>query len=109
MHLQNRHGKNVDPVPFLVVASLAFMFVISFGPLYGTIFGLSIAMGVVGSLVVSVGCGMLAYYRFVWTVDPDHRAEIPPSVRMQNLGYATIAFFLLLVLLLLPVVYQILN
>ncbi|WP_416838112.1 hypothetical protein [Haloferax sp. DFSO52] len=108
MQLRNRHGKGVDPVPFFVVASLAFMFVISFGPLYGTLFGASIGMGIVGSLVVSVGCWGLAYYRFVWTVDPELRGEIPVSERFKNLGYATLAFFCLLVLLMLPILYQIL-
>lgn len=104
MNLRNRHGKRVDAVPFLVVASLAFMFVISFGPLYGTLFGLSIAAGVVGSLVVVFGCSCVAYYRLVWTLDPDHRAEIPVSARLANLGYAGVALFALLVLLLIPVV-----
>jgi hypothetical protein len=104
MHLRNRRGKSVDPVPFIVVASLAFMFVISLGPIYGTLFGLSITAGVVVSLVVSLGCGCAAFYRLVWTVDPDLRAEIPVSVRFRNLGYATLAFFFLLVLLLIPVI-----
>ena len=104
MHLRNRHGKSVDPVPFIVVASLAFMFVISLGPLYGTLFGLSIATGVVASLVVSIGCGCAAFYRFVWTFDPESSAEIPASARFANLGYAALAFFLVLLLLLIPVI-----
>ncbi|KAB1197760.1 MULTISPECIES: hypothetical protein [Haloferax] len=104
MHLRNRHGKIVDGVPFYVVASLAFMFVISLGPFYGSLFGLSIEAGVVASLVVSFVCGCLAFYRFVWTVDPEFRGEIPVDVRFRNLGYAAITFFLLLVLLLIPVI-----
>ncbi|KAB1192929.1 hypothetical protein GJR96_05505 [Haloferax sp. MBLA0076] len=106
MYLRNRHGKSVDAVPFFVVASLAFMFVVSFGPFYGTLFGLSIAAGLVGSFVVTVGCSCVAYYRLVWTVDPDLRAEIPVSVRLRNLGYAALALFFLLVLLLLPVIHR---
>ncbi|AFO56896.1 hypothetical protein NJ7G_1652 [Natrinema sp. J7-2] len=35
MHLRNRHGVRIDPVPFVVVVGLAFMFLLSFGPLYG--------------------------------------------------------------------------
>lgn len=104
MPLRNRHGKRVDAVPFIVVASLAFMFVISLGPLYGTLFGLPIATGVVASLVISVGCGCAAFYRFVWAFDPERMAEIPASVRFQNLGYAALVFFLVLVLLLIPVI-----
>ncbi|WP_411964866.1 hypothetical protein [Haloferax sp. YSMS24] len=104
MNLRNRHGKSVDAVPFIVVASLAFMFVISLGPLYGTLFGVPIAMGVVASLVVSVGCGCAAFYRFVWAFDPEFRSEIPASVRFKNLGYAALAFFLVLVLLLIPAI-----
>ena len=106
MRLRNRHGQSVDAVPFLVVTGMALMFLVSFGPLYGTIFGLSIEAGVGASLVVFVGCGCGAYYRLVWTVDPEVRTEIPAHVRFRNLGYAALAFFLLLVLLLIPVLYQ---
>jgi len=35
MRLRNRHGSHVDPVPFVVVAGLTFMILLSFGPLYG--------------------------------------------------------------------------
>ena len=102
MALQNYRGTPVDPVPFLVVAAMAFVVSFSFGPLYGVAVGLSLAGAIYGSAAVFAAVTAGAYYRLVWTARPALRAEVPADVRLVNLFYAAIGLALVLVLLTLP-------
>ncbi|WP_228546173.1 hypothetical protein [Halegenticoccus tardaugens] len=102
LRLRNRRGAPVDPVPFFVVASLAFLLTLSFGPAYGRALGLSYSAAFGGSVVAFVLLSTLAYYRMIWTARPDLRAEIPAPQRLLRLIYAMIALFFLMLLLALP-------
>ena len=99
---RNRHGTAVDPVPFLVVAALAFLVSFSVGPIYGLSFGLPLDLAIVASAICCAVAVLGSYHQMVWTARPDLRAEIPPSDRLVRIGYAAVAFGLILVLLSLP-------
>ncbi|MFC7097328.1 hypothetical protein [Halobaculum marinum] len=105
MPLRNREGDPVDPVPFLVVAGVAFMIVYSVGPIYlMALLGVDLATALAGSTAVYLLAAGVAYHRFVRTDRPDLRAETPAAWRFRRLVYAAVAFGLLLVLLSLPFV-----
>ncbi|MFC6786872.1 hypothetical protein ACFQFH_13590 [Halobaculum halobium] len=105
MRLRNREGDPVDPVPFLVVAGMAFMIVFSAGPIYlMALFGVDLSLALGGSAAAFVPTAALAYHRLVRSVRPDLREELPASWRFRRLWYAAVAFGLLLVLLTLPLV-----
>ncbi|WP_224448322.1 hypothetical protein [Haloprofundus salilacus] len=99
MRLGNRDGSPIDPVPFLVVASLAFAVAFAFGPAYGLSFGLSLTVAVALSAVAFLGALALAYYRLVWSVNPAIREEVPAGVRLRKLFYSGAAVLLLLLFL----------
>lgn len=102
MKLTNRHGTPVDPVPFLVVASFAFLVSFSYGPIYCMALGLSLPVGlVVSALAFSFGTGA-AYHRLVRAARPELAGEIPADVRLQRLFYAIVVTIALLALLSLP-------
>ena len=101
---QNRHGAQVDPVPFLVVSVLGFTVSFSFGPAYAMELGASLptALGVAAAatgLTVAV-----AYHRYVWTERPDLRGEVPAADRFRRLLYGLVAGFLAVAALALPLV-----
>lgn len=102
MRLRNRRGESVDAVPFLVVAGMALMLCISFGPLYLAALGFSWPVAVCLSAAAFVALAAGAYYRMVWTGTPLRAAEIPPGLRLRRMLYAGIALALLLCLLSLP-------
>ena len=102
MKLTNRRGTPVDPVPFLVVASLAFLVSFSYGPIYCMALGLSLSWALaVSALVFSLTTGA-AYHRLVRTARPELRGEVPAAKRLQRLVYAAIVVVALLALLSLP-------
>lgn len=100
MSLSNRHGTPVDPVPFIVVAGLSSMLLLSFGPLYGQAYGLPLW----AALTVSVACSLLAtalaFYWQVWDARPVAEAPIEP--RVQRLFYGALAFAVVVVGLTVP-------
>ncbi|WP_435078503.1 hypothetical protein [Halococcus sp. AFM35] len=102
MKLTNRHGTPVDPVPFLVVSSLAFLVSLSYGPIYLLSLGLSLPAAVVVSGLLFVCATGAAYHRLVLTTRPELRGEIPPEKRLRRLVYAAVVGLALLVLLSLP-------
>lgn len=105
MRLRNREGDSVDAVPFLVVAGMAFMIVLSFGPIYlMALFGVDLSLAIAGSTAAFVPTVAFAYHRLVRSARPDLREDIPASWRFRRLLYAAVAFGLLLVLLTLPLV-----
>ena len=99
---RNRHGAAVDPVPFLVVAATGFLVTLSVGPIYGVSFGLSLGLAVAASAACWLCGAAAAYHRLVWTARPERREHAPASGRLERIGLATLAGFLALLLLSLP-------
>lgn len=102
MKLTNRHGTPVDPVPFLVVSSLAFLVSFSYGPIYLLALGFSLPIAVAISTVLFVCATAAAYHQMVLTTRPELRGEIPPERRLRRLVYAAAVLLALLALLSLP-------
>ncbi|MFB6152064.1 MAG: hypothetical protein ABEJ40_09695 [Haloarculaceae archaeon] len=102
MHLKNRWGTTVDPVPFLVVAATAFAACYSFGPGYLLSLDLSIEPALAGSTAAFLLVLAVAYYRLVWTYRPAVREVVPVGVRFRRLVLAVVAGAGLVVLLALP-------
>ncbi|MFB6106248.1 MAG: hypothetical protein ABEJ70_04670 [Halobacteriaceae archaeon] len=102
MRLRNREGRAVDPVPFLVVASLALAVCVAFGPLYVMALGFSPVVAVSASAGGFVATTAGAFYRLVWTAFPERRAEVPVEYRLRRLFVTALAAVAALVLLSLP-------
>jgi len=102
MELRNREGQGVDPVPWFVVTALAFVVTYSFGPGYFTALGLSIGQGVALSTGLFVATAGGTYYRFIWTLRPDHREEVPVGDRFERLVLAVLIGVALIGLLAIP-------
>lgn len=98
----NRHGTPVDPVPFLVVGSLAFLVSFSYGPVYLLALGLSLPVALALSGVLFALAASAAYHRMVLTARPELRGEIPPEQRLRGLFRAVTVVVALLALLSLP-------
>ncbi|RZH68261.1 hypothetical protein [Natrinema altunense] len=104
MHLRNRHGVRIDPVPFVVVVGLAFMFLLSFGPLYGQALGLPLEVAIALSAAVCTVVAVVAFYRQVWTFRPNHAGSVPAAVRAERLFQLIPILAALLVALAIPLV-----
>ena len=102
VELTNARGRPVDPVPFLVVAALAFLVSFSYGPIYLMELGLSLPAALGVSTGVFVSLSALAYYRLVWRVRPELRGEVPAERRLRAIVYAALVVAGLLGLLALP-------
>lgn len=103
MRPRNRDGTPIDPVPFFVVAAVAFLLAFAFGPPYvvaafGAPFGPALA-GSACAFALLVGA---AYYRLIWTASPAVRREVPAGRRLRRLLYAALAAAFLFALLALP-------
>ena len=101
MRLRNRNGTPVDPVPFAVVSGLACMLSLSFGPLYGQAFGLSLPSALLVSAAASIGVTVASFYWQVWDTYP--LEETPVEIRFERLVYGALAFGVIVVALTLPV------
>ena len=99
---RNRHGTAVDPVPFLVVAAMAFLMCFSVGPIYGLSFGLTLELALAASATCWLVGVAASYHRLVWTVRPELAAHAPPSARLERIGVGVLVFVLFLLLLSLP-------
>jgi hypothetical protein len=97
--VRNSRGEPVDPVPFAVVASAAWLLCLSFGPLYLDAFAVPWAYGLLVSVVVASAMTAWAYRRFVWTVDPTVRRELSVGLRFRQICYGAIVFGVILLLL----------
>lgn len=90
MELRNDRGRKIDPVPFLVVASLSFLVCYSYLPVTLLEMGLPMAgtlcVATFGFLVTSA----LAYHWMVRTARPELRGEIPLAHRLQRLLYGAL-------------------
>ncbi|MDS0475821.1 hypothetical protein [Natrinema sp. 1APR25-10V2] len=100
MPLRNRHGVPVDPVPFVVVVGLAFMILLSFGPLYGQALGLSLEAGIAASVALFLVALTVAFHRQVWNADPE--ALVPAALRAERLFYLIPILTALIVALAVP-------
>ena len=104
MQLRSANGTPVDPVPFLVVAALALLVSLSFGPSYCMALGLPLSSSICLSVLGFFAAAAVAYHRMVWTARPDLRGEVPAAQRFLRLIYATVICGLLVVLFALPLV-----
>lgn len=100
--LRNARGEPVDPVPFLVIAALAFLVSFSYGPIYLMELGLSLPPALGVSTAVFVSLCALAYYRLVRQARPDLRGEVPAERRFRAIVYGALVVAALLGLLILP-------
>ncbi|MFA1609811.1 hypothetical protein [Halobellus rubicundus] len=99
MLARNREGEPVDPVPFVVVAGSAWLLCLSFGPLYLDAFAVPWPRGLAVSAAAALVATVWAHRRFVWTVDPAVRREIPADLRFRRLCYGMIVFGVVFLLL----------
>jgi len=106
MGLRNRDGDPVDPMPWVVVVGLGFMLLFSMGPIYLQGYGLPLAPSVMVCSVLFLGLVGVSYWRYVYTVTPELRGEVPPEVRLERLFYAVLAGVLLLAAISLPLAVQ---
>jgi hypothetical protein len=102
----NARGQPVDPVPFLVVCSLAFLVSYSYGPIYCMELGFSLPAALGISTGVFVLTSTLAFRRLVWTTRPDLRGEIAAEERLRGIVYAALVAVALLGLLALPLLVE---
>lgn len=102
MHLRNRHGTPVDPVPFVVVVGLTFMVLLSFGPLYGRELGLALETAIVLSAALFALAVMIAFYRQIWTFCPETTDSVPSAVRAERLFYLIPILTALIIALAIP-------
>lgn len=104
MRPENRVGTPVDPVPFIVVAAMGFLFCYSYGPAYLMEFGAELAGALGYTTMVFLAFLWFAYYRLVWTARPDLRVEVPAHLRLRQLVLAGLAVAGVLTLLSLPLI-----
>jgi hypothetical protein len=102
MFFRNREGSAVDPVPYLVVTSLLFLFCLSFGPAYCLALGSSLAAGLVASTLVFLVLAVGAYHQMVWVARPELHGAVPGTQRLQRLFYLAVLVALVFVTLSLP-------
>ena len=102
MKLRNRNGTPVDPVPFAVSSLLGFLLCLSFGPGYLLAFDVPLWAGVATSTGVAAVLAAASFHRYVWTLDPAMRAEVPAEFRLKRLLYGAVILGLVLAGLSLP-------
>ncbi|WP_331235279.1 hypothetical protein [Natronorarus salvus] len=102
MNLRNRWGTRVDPVPWLVVLALSFTVSFAWGPLYFLALGLSLPAGLLLSTVAFLAAAAASYHRFVHTLRPEFRREVPPEARFRRLLEAALIVAVALIGLTLP-------
>lgn len=100
--LDNRRGDPVDPVPFFVVAGMAFMFAFSFGPIYGLAYGLSLGASLAAAAAAFVGAGWVAYRQLVRMGPAVDAGPLPAGPRFERLCYGAIGLAVVLAALTLP-------
>jgi len=100
MRLPNREGVAVDPVPFVVIAGMASLLLLSFGPLYGQALGLPLSIAIVISVGLSVASTAVAFHRQVWTARP----YLAPAARAERLFYLMVILGVVIVGLAIPLV-----
>lgn len=102
MPLKNRWGRQVDAVPFAVVALTGFATCYSFGPVYLLTFGVAVETALAASTAAFGALVAGAYYRLIWTYRPQSRVELPVGARFRRILLAMLVAAGLVVLLGLP-------
>lgn len=102
MRLRNRDGSAVDPIPFVVIAGLGCMVLLSFGPIYVRALGASLSNAIAVSIALSAVFTAAAYYRYVWTTRPELHGHVSGTVRAKRLFYLMVALAVIIVGLSLP-------
>lgn len=103
MRLRNREGTEIDPIPFLVTGSVAFLLLFAFAP--GCLLSLGMAIeNALGLTSVAFSATLVAaYHQLVYDVNPTRMEEIPGPVRFRRLVYVVLIATAVMVLLLIPV------
>lgn len=109
MRPENSRGIPVDPVPFIVVTALGFLFCYTYGPVYLMEFGAELAEGLGYTTMVFLAFAEYAYYRLVWTARPDLQGEVPAHLRLRRLVLSGLVAGGVLVLLSLPLLGRLLR
>jgi hypothetical protein len=104
MRPENSRGVPVDPVPFIVVAAMGFLFCYSYGPVYLMEFGAELPGALGYTTMVFLAFTWYAYYRLVWTARPGLRGEVPEHLRVRRLLLTALVVVGLLALLTLPLI-----
>ena len=102
MRPENSRGVPVDPVPFIVVAAMGFLFCYSYGPIYLMEFGAKLGGALGYTTMIFLAFAWYAYYRLVWTARPDLRVEVPAHLRLRRLVMGGLVVVSVLALLSLP-------
>jgi len=102
LHVHNRHGDRIDPVPFLVCVGLGFMLTHSFGPIYGLSYGLSLATSLVLSTLAFLLIVGAAYAQLIRSAPPLDAGPLPAGPRFERLLYVALAIGVVLVGLTVP-------
>lgn len=102
IHVTNRRGDRIDPVPFLVTVGIAFMFALSFGPIYGLSYGFTLGASLALSTLVFAGATVLAYSQFVRSAPAIDTGALPPAPRIERLLYGALGLGVVFVALTLP-------
>jgi hypothetical protein len=104
MELRNREGTEVDPIPFLVTGSIAFLLLFAFAPGYLLSLGLTVGNALVVTSVAFVATLLAAYHQLVYDANPIRREEVPGAVRFRRLVYVVLIATMVMLLLLIPIV-----
>ena len=104
LHLSNRRGESIDPVPFGVSVGLGFMLAFSIGPIYGQAYGISAAASLAWSTSAFLVVVAVAYAQFVHRAPAADAGPLPPGPRFERLLYAAIGFGVVLVGITLPLI-----
>jgi len=100
--MRNQNGELVDAVPFMVVAVMAVLLCLTYGPGYLLAFGVPVAAAVAWSATVAAVLSAMSFHRYVWTVRPELRQEVPAQLRLKRLLYGALILGLVLVGLTIP-------
>lgn len=104
MHLSNRDGVAVDPVPFAVVSGLAALMLLSFGPLYGQALGAPLSVALSASVGLTAVAAGVAYYRHIWTAQPAVDRALSVGLRAERLFQLMVILAVVFVGLAIPLI-----
>jgi hypothetical protein len=103
MEFRNREGTAVDPIPFLVTVSIAFLLLFAFAPGYLLSLGLTVQAALAVTSAAFGAALLAAYHQLVYVANPTRREEVPASVRFRRLVYVVLVATATMVLLLIPI------
>jgi hypothetical protein len=83
--LQNSRGQSIDPVPFVVVTGMTFLWAYSFFPLYLQTLGVGVPIGLAVATLIFLPLAAFAYYRLVWNAQLEIRTEVSPGLRFEQI------------------------